>query len=346
MLGRFGKKGVYSMRPGVSMVLGAGAVLAALCGGPSRAEDEPALDPAKLRAAIERVEKAPAAERRRTVFDLIAFGPGALGEVRRARDAADDPQAKEALGRAARWILAGKLKPVLIERYDTGLTFDGQYSDLRAEGPEAAESLLALLDDEESPGRVRIAAARALADTADESILPRLRRMDSDPLLPELLQEETGVLMAIFGDTRRHEKKIQELSAKVERRTGNALQRFQDNIDLANLYYRIRRYKSAIECFDRAIEILEALRPRLSGDPDTARGIAVELAQTYYNAACSLSLQKEIERARAMIKKAVALDLNTLKNLEKDGDLKNLRESPGYAEFKKELEKPLEKKSI
>src|SRR6266850_1980235 len=75
---------------------------------------------------------------------LAGEGPGALAETRRARDGATDPEVKAALDRAVRWLLAAKMKSVLIQRYSSNLTFDGQYEDLKAEGPETATALLAL----------------------------------------------------------------------------------------------------------------------------------------------------------------------------------------------------------
>src|SRR5262245_10540785 len=69
-------------------------------------------DPAKLKAALDRVREAPPDERRRAALDLIELGPGALGEVRRARDAAGDPALREALDHASRWLVADRLKPV------------------------------------------------------------------------------------------------------------------------------------------------------------------------------------------------------------------------------------------
>jgi tetratricopeptide (TPR) repeat protein len=335
----------------VSTLLAAGGSACAVPEPPAASagrsrEEPPALDPARVKAAVEKVLQASGDQRRRAAAELIELGPGALAEARRARDGAPEGEARSALDHAARWLLAAKLEPILKERAESGLTFDGQYADLKAEGPEAAGSLLALFDDEETPGSIRIAAAHALADLGTKDLLPAIRHLEEDPLLAAPLREEAGTLLAILGDDSQLRKKIQELSHKTEEKDLNPLERYGANIELSNLYYRIRRYPQAIECYDRAIGILEVLRSRAAKEPDLQKRLATELAQTYYNAACSLSLNKDVERAREMIRKAIAIDPVFLKSLDKDGDLKNLREAHGYAEFRKEVERPLEKKSI
>ena len=325
--------------------------------GETPPKEEPPLDPARLRTAIAAVKESPPADRRRAAGDLIALGPGALAEARRARDEAADPELKAAYDRAARWLLAAKMKPVLLERYASNLTFDGQYEDLKSEGPETAAALLAMFDDEETPPGLRFAAAHALADVRDPAVLPTLRRLEQDPLLAYRLREEAGTLMAILGDSSSMDQKIKDLLPAAEKKlapldrksvdresVGERLnlgyKRARANIDLSNIYYRIRQYPKAIACYDRAIENLEELR-RLE-----IPGIIEELALAYYNAACSLSLNGEIDRAKEMLKKAVGVDPRHLKSMDKDGDLRNVRSAPGYPEFKRALEKPLEDKQI
>src|SRR5262245_39820515 len=101
-------------------------------------ERKPPADPAapaapeKVKAAVTALERAPSSERPRAAVDLIALGPEALAETRAARDRATDPGARAALDRASRWILAAKLRPVLKERAETGLSYDGQYTDLKS----------------------------------------------------------------------------------------------------------------------------------------------------------------------------------------------------------------------
>jgi len=309
-------------------------------------------DPQKVRSALERLRGAQGAgERRKALLDLVDLGPGALEEVRKARDAAGGPEDRADLDRAARELLARKLKPLLAERSATLLTFDGQFDDLKAEGPEAAPALLGIFDDEETPPAVRIAAAHALADLKGQDLLPALRKIEEDPLLAWRLREEAGILMAILGDPSRVDRKIRELAAKAETKSLDRIQRrgdgellavCQENLDLSNLYYRIRQYKKAIDCYDRTLKALVELRSRRRGSLQIER----ELALAYYNAACSLSLDGQVDRAKEMLRKSVEIDPTHLRNLDKDGDLRKVREAPKYEDFKKDLEKPLEKRSI
>jgi tetratricopeptide (TPR) repeat protein len=308
------------------------------------------VEPEKVLAAIGRVREAPAEARRAAVLDLVALGPSALDEVRKARDGAADAGIRAALDRAAGWILAAKMKPILSERGSSNLTFDGQYDDLKAEGPEASEALVLLVGDEESDAIVRLAAVHALADLRDPRVLPALRKLEEDPLLAFRLREEAGIVMAILGDTSRIDRKIRELAGEVEsrstkeikKRQGNELwEIYRDNTKLSNLYYRIRQYGKAVACYDRALKALEELHSR-----SRSTLFREDLALTYYNAACSLTLNGEVDRAKEMLKKAVETDPRHLKSLEKDGDLRKLREAPGYEEFKRELGKPIEGKSI
>jgi tetratricopeptide (TPR) repeat protein len=308
-----------------------------------------------VRQAIERLKEASPGDRRVAVHELVVLGPSALDEARKARDAAPEGDLRTAFERAVRWLVAAKMRPVLEDRAKSGLTYDGQYADLKAEGPEAPAALLDLFDDEETPALVRIAAIHAIADLGDSTVLPRLREIEEDPLLGISLRKEAGTLLAILGDSSRVEKEVRRLQARALRKVPEItkkrmdqdtiqglLETFQANTDLSNLYYRIRQYRKAIECYERAIPILEGLREVQGGN----RALLKELALTYYNEACSLSLAGEIDRSKEALRKAVSLDDTHLKNLEGDGDLKKVREAPGFDQFRKELEKPLEKKSI
>ena len=74
--------------------------------------------------------------------------------------------------------------------------------------------------------------------------------------------------------------------------------------------------------------------------------LRVELALQYYNAACSNSLFGDLERTKILIRKAVELDPMHYNNMQKDGDLLNLRKDPTFPDFRKELGKLFEKQSL
>src|SRR5262245_14576334 len=145
-----------SFAAGVLLALGS---LALAAGG--RAEDRPPAD-----ELIARLAAAPAPERPRLAHDLARAGAEALEPTRKARDAAVDQGLKGAYAHAAAWQLAFKVLPVLTAGFETNLTYDGQFADLKAGGPEVVDALFALAEDAATEGSVRLAALRAVADVA------------------------------------------------------------------------------------------------------------------------------------------------------------------------------------
>jgi hypothetical protein len=61
----------------------------------------------------------------------------------------------------------------------------------------------------------------------------------------------------------------------------------------------------------------------------------------YYNAACSSSLNRDIPGSMTFLRKAVQLESSHFENMEKDGDLANVRDDPGYEAFRAELREKL-----
>lgn len=315
--------------------------------------------PAEIERAIEALIGAGStAERLRAERDLVDLGPVALEAVRRARKArgggdGHDPDGpdrtgkkeksiREALDRAAAQILAAKFLPTILERVQTGLYFDGQYDDFREEGPEVVPALLHIFEEEEVPDPLRRGAANALADLADATVLPRLRSLREDPLLSAELQEEAGILMAILGDTHHVDRKIAEILKYAGDRNPSVA--VNANVQLAHLYYKIRKYVLATESYERILKIFDDLRKdeTLTLNPRFFKDLALH----HYNAACSYSLADRLEKARDNLRKAIELDPTHLKNMEKDGDLRKVREAPDHEEFLKKLKELLKSRSI
>lgn len=334
---------------------------------------------------IRELKEAPRSRRPLLVEKLIALGPEALETVRAARDAAEDPGVRKHLGKAAIWQLATAITPVLEAGLETQLTFDGQYSDLEKHGKEGVRTLLAIVDGSTEPLPLRLAACRALADVGDASILTKLRSLYGDILLydvghpnaPELLRDQIGILLAIFGDTHGIEGELKKHQRFVRHERWNI--RLSANLQLSNLYYRIRNYKRAVEHYEEILQIyatridedtieIESLHreiDRLAGADSRKRqlerarhqrrreGLQAELKALrtrrvlhYYNAACSNSLHGKIERARTYLKKAVQGDPTHMDNMEKDGDLAKLRAHPSYQSFRKNLGKLFEGRDL
>jgi tetratricopeptide (TPR) repeat protein len=319
-------------------------VLAALA--PALAEDRPAS--ADL---IARLAAAPPAERERLVHELAHAGASAIAATRQARDQAADPGLKETYARAATWQVALKVRPVLRTGLETNLTYDQQYADLKDEGPEIVGALFALAEDAATDGPERLAALRAIADVAaprrgagqsaaageGAAILSRLRRLHHDVLLPAYLKEEVRFLLAIFGD---HDAVRSEI-ARHEKlaRSQDLGESHQSHRELAQLYYRMRDYEKAVKSYEKVIGNLEReLERRVNRlDPEVVLAWRKTLALEYYNAACSSSLAREIEKAKGFLRKAIAIDSSHFVNMEKDGDLANVRKDASYAAFRKEV---------
>jgi tetratricopeptide (TPR) repeat protein len=332
---------------------------AALEEAPAAHENGAEADVAGLIAAV---RAAGTEERPYLLHRLSRVGAEALDATRAARDAAPDAELRAAFERAARWQLALKVSPRLRAGIESQLTFDGQYDDLKAEGPEVVDALLALVSDESTEPEVRLAACRGLADTASPAAAAKIRELYHDILLPPLLREEVGLLLAIFGDTAAVLRDIErlkklptgdlaELEKEIERRrTGRLLvEVLQKNRELANLYYRIRSYENAVSAYEKIIKALDLLydwqKRQGAGESDLAE-LEKEIALHYYNAACSNALKGDIARAQDLLKEAVRRHAIHYDNIEKDGDLAPLRAHEGYAEFQKALEDLFKKQEL
>jgi len=295
-------------------------------------------------ALLAEVVESQGPDRAPLLYRLRHLGADALPATRAARDAAGDSTLRSDLDDAVHWQLASKVDPALRAAIDSQLTFDGQFARLAAEGDEVIDALLAAVSDEVRSIDIRVYAVRVLADavthlSAEKETLPRIRELHADVLLPPGLREQLGVLLAILGDTRGLDHDLKRLEKLAQ---GNDPRRvILSNQELANLNYRIRNYKRAVECYDRILELYEEIYAarKASGPEEVVAQLRSELALHYYNAACSNALFGDLERTRDLLKKAVEHHGDHFQNIEKDGDLKRLTEDPGYPEFRRELEK-------
>jgi tetratricopeptide (TPR) repeat protein len=306
---------------------------------------------------IEQLEKASPDLRPAVARKLMLLGEKGLRETRAARDREQRPELKETLARVATFQLARKIVPALRERYETGLRFDGQYEDLKEEGPEVVGALLFLLDDEAIfPGddagthvNLRFACCQALADVAGRDVLPSLRRMYHDPLLFPPLAERIGILMAIFGDTHAVDQEISRLEELVSQSEALEPGYLDWNARLSELYYQIRDYTRAAACYDRILLVFtenHRIARERSAAPGLLKAFEKEFALQYYNAACSRTLSGDLEKAREFLRKCIQLDPGHFENIEKDGDFAALRADDGYEEFRGELRKLLPPESF
>ena len=280
------------------------------------------------------------------VRDLAKLGPEALATIRSGIKKGPGP-VSATLVKARNLIISTRVAGVLQRGIKSQLSFDGQYNELAENRTENIEALFFLLNDESSPYAIRHGSCRALADIGDKSLLPRLRQLYWDILLDPDLRNELGIILAIFGDTTAIDNKLTRYSRFTDHQ--RSLVRLSANIELSNLYYRIRNYARAIEAYEKILEISEKLlkTQRQARVPqEVLREGEQQLNLHYYNAACSNSLGGNLERAKKYLLKAVQGNPEHYGNIGKDGDLINLRKDPGFPAFMKKLGRLFEDEEI
>ncbi|MFP6737280.1 MAG: HEAT repeat domain-containing protein [Planctomycetota bacterium] len=280
------------------------------------------------------------------VRDLAKLGPEALATIRSGIKKGPGP-VSATLVKARNLIISTRVAGVLQRGIKSQLSFDGQYNELAENRTENIEALFFLLNDESSPYAIRHGSCRALADIGDKSLLPRLRQLYWDILLDPDLRNELGIILAIFGDTTAIDNKLTRYSRFTDHQ--RSLVRLSANIELSNLYYRIRNYARAIEAYEKILELSEKLlkTQRQARVPqEVLREGEQQLNLHYYNAACSNSLGGNLERAKKYLLKAVQGNPEHYGNIGKDGDLINLRKDPGFPAFMKKLGRLFEDEEI
>lgn len=298
----------------------------------------------KALALIGQIEKN--SENRQLVRDLAKLGPDALEAIRAGITKGPKP-VSTALLKARNLIISSQVAKVLQRGIKSQLSFDGQYNELAENRAENIEALFFLLNDESSPYAIRHGSCRALADIGDKSLLPRIRQLYWDLLLDPDLRSELGIILAIFGDTTAIENKLERYSRFTDHQ--RSLVRLSANIELSNLYYRIRNYARAIEAYEKILELSEKLlkTQRQARLPQQVlREGEQQLNLHYYNAACSNSLGGNLERAKKYLLKAVQGNPEHYGNIRKDGDLIKLRKDPGFPAFMKKLGRLFEDEEI
>lgn len=296
---------------------------------------------------IAELRKADASRHPTIVHAIVALGEDALSAVQTAQDTTPAGPTKRALARASTWIVVGQVSAVLRAGIETQLTFDGQYVELKKGAKKNISALLAMIDDESVLFDLRITACRALADIGDSSVVTRLRKLHGDLLLPPTLREEIGVVLAVFGDTLSVRRDLKEYGRFVK--SPRPTIRLSANLQLAHLYYRIRDYERAVEAYEKILKISKDIydaRKRSGLPKQLLEPIKAQMTLHYYNAACSNTLHGNLERAKRYLRKAVEGDPMHFSNIDKDGDLVQLRRHESYPKFKKELRELIEEEEL
>lgn len=288
--------------------------------GPAPAADSPAQALARRFAAGDETALA----------ELRALGPDVMDQVRPVLVAS--PQALKALITD----LTISALERSIEEQGT-LIYHGQFQHLGPLAPEAAGTLIALLQDEDRRRALRARAAMALGDLGPrlaaehrQSLAQALRELARDFLTEPWCAAEASYVCARLGDRSLVDKLIEARLATVEQPLTSASlpEILGAHTELSEVYYRIGAYADAVRHYQQRRVILQELRERLR--PEFQPGVDEELALLDYNLACSLTLAGRLEDAMSSLEQALGHGTVTRLMVETDGDLRALRAHPDF----------------
>ncbi len=282
---------------------------------------------------------------------LLSQRPGAAREVINRRiKAASDETLKERLRALRQRVLTEGLKRILAERSKSGLIYSGQWSDLKAYDPDIGRLLLALVKEPFEDPQIKQAALNAIADLKLKKLIPELKAITEDILQPDFIIESAGLALAELGDLSWAEKRIAALEKIAASGNPDVPSRYSALKQLANFYYRLKRYDKAIRAYMQTIKILESRLVTLQGDE--ALFVRETLRLHYYNAACSASKAGDFKAAAEFLDKALANAVNraTMRELfqsvQEDGDLEAFRKDTRYRAFLEKLKTLLSTKPL
>ncbi len=321
--------GSSEMRPRVARVrLGSalGLVACVLLVPALRAEDPPAADGARVAELVREfiLGSSDAAE------ELRGFGVAALPAAREHFDKSVAHKLEELVAAVTRAELERNLKA------EPGLLYRGQFQHLAPILPEGVDTLLGIYRSEDDPHALRVRAGTALGDLplapADqERLRVALREITDDFLSESWFEQEAGYLLARLGDRSYIDPLIARWSelAKERATTANVGMLHIAHAELAEVYYRIGDYPSAILHYQQRTIILEGLRGGVR--PEMLPALEQDLALLRYNTACSQSLAGRFEDAFASLDKGLEHMDITFDMVLQDGDLRALRATPEFA---------------
>ncbi len=238
-------------------------------------------------------------------------------------------------------VLVQSIVRILYERSKSMLTFSGQWDDLKQYDKEIKDLMLAIITDENIPAQIREAALHAVSDLRLKAVIPELKKITSDILQPDWLIEVAGLTMAELGDRSWMDRRFEALNNLLNDPATTTPHRYSIHRKLARYHYRLGDYQKAIEHYEKIISIVEGrlkTLPEKQGEP-----LEEQLWYTFYNAACSASKGKLIDRAFDFLYKTIKLRPTgrAAKELEnnilQDGDLENVRRDSRYEELRRKL---------
>lgn len=226
-----------------------------------------------------------------------------------------------------------EVKQFLIQRCSGSVTFDGMFEGIEKLGPNTLTHLYALVTDIDLELQIRRQIPRAIGEVGDKSAIEKLKELQEDLFLEDEIKNDITFALYTLGETEKIDAFIEQLRQTINHVAQNPpppeeatpeqvkQQIFIWLMQLKDLTYRVKKYE--ITC--KAYESLNKIRPENT---------------EWYNWACTLSLAGRLDEAIEKLNKAYELKqfINlTAEDVERDGDLKNVREHPGFQELLKKL---------
>lgn len=219
-----------------------------------------------------------------------------------------------------------------------GLRFHGQYAHLAVTGDAGVDALMAIFLDDDVAVQRRRSAGYALGDIGNDRLVPQLGKVADDFLTEEWLEREAVYLLARFGDRTRVERWIavhteiteQELNS----RTLTAM--LGAHSELAEVFYRIRDYATAVRHHEKKLVLLRDLRERVV--PELATALDEEIGLVRYNLACSLCLSGRIDDSFRRLEEGLEEGHVSLAMIDRDGDLARIRADERFKTWRKRWE--------
>ncbi len=225
------------------------------------------------------------------------------------------------------------LSSLITERYSYGF-YGGQFAAIEGLARPAVNVLMAmftkpaypfLMPDPKRCHIMRQLAGEALADMKDPSIMPELEALfHSKTAAAELgfdRQELEDTLAYVMFKLGRPEA-MRDMSYRLESYLEGSPDRTELRPRLTGLLVRMGEFQRA-----------EAYYRMIAEDDGNRRG-----DWAYYNLACLYSIQKKIPEALRHLQKAVDAGFTDVDWIKQDGDLRNIRNHPGYQAIVQDLE--------
>ncbi|MEC9476303.1 MAG: hypothetical protein VX764_04620 [Planctomycetota bacterium] len=213
---------------------------------------------------------------------------------------------------------------------ENSVRYRGQYAALIPLGTPAAQLLLKILQDEDRNVAVRRRAANALHDVITPELLESLHQAMDDLLLEPWVETELGLFLAQLGQRQfldRWLKQLQQIGQQIPT-TGNLAVILEALGQLGDLQFRSNDLATASATHRRRIALMEDLIVRVH--PQWKQALSDEMLAIHYNLACCLALSGQTEQAFAAIEKSLQAPTIHLSMVQIDGDLRSLRDDPGW----------------